>query len=116
MRMLSVVTGTRRLALVRAQMQKPVLEKPDGPVVSLAKSSTGLGHLVENGLEPGRAGDGAHDTADRALLLPHILELAGDVRAVLRNVSHSGSLGVAMQNARSPQGAEPTRRSIASPA
>jgi hypothetical protein len=99
MRMFSVVTGTCRLALVRAQMQQPALEKPEGPVISLAESPAGLGYFVEHGLEPSRAGDSAQDAADRALLLPHILELAGQLRAVGRNVSHTGSLGVPMVTA-----------------
>jgi hypothetical protein len=39
-------------------------------------------------LEPGRPSDGAQDAADRAVLLPHVLELTGDVPAFLRDASH----------------------------
>ncbi len=91
--MLPVVLRTLRLAMVRAQMQEPVLKKPQGPVISLAESPACFGHLVKNRLEPGGASYSSKDTTNRALLLPRILEFAGEVHAVPRNVSHSGSLG-----------------------
>jgi hypothetical protein len=86
--MLPVVLGARGFALVRAQVKESFLQKPEGAVVGLTESPALLRHLVKHRLEPGRPSDGAQDTADRAVLLPHVLELTGDVPAFLRDASH----------------------------
>jgi hypothetical protein len=91
--MLEVVLRARGLALVRPQVQETVLQQPKRPVVGLAQSPARLGHLLENRLQPGRASDSAENAADRALLLPHVLEFTGEVRAVPDDASHSFSLG-----------------------
>jgi hypothetical protein len=65
------------LALVCAEVEEPVLEQPEGPVVCLAEAPALLGHLLEHRLDANGASDSAKHTADRALLLPQILDLTG---------------------------------------
>ena len=65
--MVQVVARTFRLAAVCAQVQEPVVKKPEGPVVGVAESPAGFGHLFENRLEPGSTSDSAKDAADGAL-------------------------------------------------
>jgi hypothetical protein len=60
-------------------MKELTLEKPQGPVVSVAESPACFRHLAENGLEPGSASDSTKDPTDCTLLLAHVLELAGSV-------------------------------------
>jgi len=95
MRVLSVILLARPLALVRAQVQEPVLEKPERAVVGATESLAGFGHLPEHRLKPRRASDRAEDGANRALLFTDILEFSGESRAVGRDASHSHSLFVA---------------------
>jgi hypothetical protein len=82
------------------------VEEPKRPVVGLAQSPGRLGHLLENRLQPGGACDSAENAADRALLLPRVLEFTGEVRAVPRDASQSFSLGarvfIANDGSRSP--------------
>ena len=49
-RMLLVVPHAVRLAIVCAQMEELTLEKPQGPVVSVAESPACFRHLAQNGL------------------------------------------------------------------
>jgi hypothetical protein len=73
-------------------VQETVPKEPERPVVSLAQSPARLGHLLENRLQPGRASDSAENAADRALLLPHVLEFTGEVWGIPRDASHWFSL------------------------
>jgi hypothetical protein len=87
--------------MVCPYVQETVPEEPKRPVVSLAQSPARFGYLLENRLQPGRASDRAENAADRALLLPHVLEFSGEVRGISRDASHSFSL---------KRGAPPTNR------
>lgn len=73
--------------------QEPVLEKVQGAVVGPAEPLTCFNHLVENGLDSRAAGDGAEDTAARALLFAHVLQLASELGVVRGQAGHLGSLG-----------------------
>jgi hypothetical protein len=88
MRMRDVVLSGRLLALVCTHVEEPVLEEPEGPVIGLAEPPARLGHLLEHRLDSDRAGDGAKHTADRALLLPQILELTGEAHRASCDASH----------------------------
>ena len=73
--MVPVPLGSVGGGVVRHHLQEPVLEQVEGAVLGPAEPLAGFDHLVENGLDPRTAGDGAEDTADRALLFAHVLEL-----------------------------------------
>jgi hypothetical protein len=90
--MLSVPLSTVGVGVVRHHVEEPVLEKVQGAVVGPAEPFAGFDHLVENGLNPCAAGDGAEDTADRALLLAQVLELASEL-VVGGRAGHLRSLG-----------------------
>ena len=110
--MLQVVLGSFGPALVCADVEQPVLQKPKGPVVGLAQASAGLGHFLEHRLEPGRPGDGAKDAADRALLLPSVLEFAGEVWAVPRDAGHAPQLRPSANRREAPTGVEPVYEAL----
>ena len=78
----SVPLGSVGGGVVRHHLQEPVLEQVEGAVLGPAEPLAGLDHLVENGLDPRTAGDGAEDAADRALLFAHVLELTSELRVV----------------------------------
>jgi hypothetical protein len=80
------------VGVVRHHVQEPVLEEVQRAVVGSAKVLTSLDHLVENGLNPRAAGDGAEDTADRALPFAHLLELASELDIVGGHTGHLLSL------------------------
>ena len=80
--MVPVPLGSVGGGVVRHHLQEPVLEQVEGAVLGPAEPLAGFDHLVENGLDPRTAGDGAEDTADRALLFAHVLELASELRVV----------------------------------
>jgi hypothetical protein len=95
MRVRDVVRCGRLLALcgrlrasVRAHVEEPVLEEPEGPVIGFAEPSARLGHLLEHRLDSSGASDGAKHTADRALLLPQILKLTGEAHRASCDASH----------------------------
>jgi hypothetical protein len=90
--MLPVVLGLLGLALVASTMEQPVFEQPECALVSGAKPPGGLGNLVENGLEPHGACDRAKDTADRMLLLTHVLEPTREIRVIAGLSGHTWSL------------------------
>jgi hypothetical protein len=75
--MLSVVLRTLLLAVVCDCLKELSFEEPEGAVIGLAETPAGLGHLVEDRLEPRTASDLAEHAADRALLIAHVLELTG---------------------------------------
>jgi hypothetical protein len=77
--MVAVVQRPLRLALVRAEVEEPVLEQPQRAVVGPTESLAGLRHLLEHGLQPARACDRAKDLADRVLPLAYILELLDEL-------------------------------------
>jgi hypothetical protein len=78
--------------MVCCYMQGTFVEEPERPVVGVAQPPARLGDLLENRIQPGRACDDAQNPTDRALLLPHVLEFACEVRAVPDDSSHSFSL------------------------
>jgi hypothetical protein len=93
MGMLYVPLSTLGVGVVRDRAQEPVLEKVQGAVVGSAEPLTGFYDLVQDGLDPRAADDGAEDTADRALLFAHVVELASELGVVERYTGHLGSLG-----------------------
>ena len=82
MGMLSVPLGTLGVGVGSHYVQEPVLEQVERPVIGPAEALTGFDHLVEHGLDPSAAGDGAEDSANRALLFAHVLELASELGVV----------------------------------
>ena len=90
--MLSVPLSTPGIGVVRHHVQEPVLEKVQRGVIGPAEPLAGFEHLVENGLDPRVVGDSAEDTADRALLLAHVLELASALGVVGGHAGHLPSL------------------------
>ena len=106
MRMIEVVLRPLGLTMVCPHVQDTVLKEPERPMVGLAQSPARLGHLLENRLQPGTPSDRAENAADRVLLLTHVLELMGEVRAVPRAAGHSFSLS----RRRAPPGGRSGRR------
>jgi hypothetical protein len=89
MRMLAIVLGSQRLAVIGDGMEELVLEEPEPAVVSLAESPASLDDLIENRLHPFRTGDRGEDAAERTLLLAKVLDLASELGCVTACSCHS---------------------------
>jgi hypothetical protein len=95
--------------LVRCRVEESLLEKPERAVIGVAESPARLDDLVENRLEPRRAGNGAKDAADRLLLRAGVLELTSKLRGVGGRAGHSRSLSRLRSSGRAQTNAPTTR-------
>ena len=90
-RILSVVLGALRLAVIRREMWEPLVKEVERAVVGGTKSPTGLDDLIQDWLQSGRTSDSTEDGANRVLLLAKVLELTRDLDVVAGSSGHARS-------------------------
>jgi hypothetical protein len=90
-RVSSVVLRSRGVNVECHGVQEPLVEQVEHAIFGLAESFASLDHLVEDRLQPGRAGHCMQYAADRPLLLECVLEPASEL-GLMCNPAHARSL------------------------